>query len=177
MKPRALRRGASLALAIALASSACNSGDNNSAAKDTSIATQSPPPAPSPIAATKADDCPATGKWALCSVEKRLKRSGFVATRLPSESPARPGFSVKPAVYTLGRGRLEVFIYDDAGSMEKDIASMDTLTVSPAGTAPVWPSPAGLIRNGNLAAVYMDQSSRQAERLLMALTAGAPSGG
>ncbi len=176
MKLRGSRRGASVVLAIALASSACSSGDNNSATKDTSIATQSPPPAPA-ATATKADDCPATGKWALCSVEKRLKRSGFVATRLPSESPARPGFSVKPAVYTLGRGRLEVFIYDDARSMEKDIASMDTLTVSPAGAAPVWPSPAGLIRNGNLAAVYMDQSSRQAERLLMALTAGAPSGG
>jgi hypothetical protein len=126
--------------------------------------------------AGRADDCPATGEWALCSVEKRLKRSGFVATRIESESPARAGFSVKPVVYTLGRGRLEVFIYDDAESMNRDMAGIDTLAVAPAGAAADWPAPPRLIRNGNLAAVYMDQTARQAERLEMALTAGAPSG-
>lgn len=121
-------------------------------------------------------DCPATGKWALCSLEKRLRRAGFVATKIDSESPSRPGFSVKPTVYKLGSGRLEVFLYDDAVAMEKDIAGIDTLTVSPPGNPPAWPSGAALVRNGNVAAVYMGQTSRQAERLVLAITAGAPSG-
>ena len=81
-----------------------------------------------------------------------------------------------PTVYTLGSGRLEVFLYEDAAAMEKDLAAMDTLTVAPPGAAPAWPSPPGLIRSGNLAAVYMGQSARQAERLTLAITAGAPSG-
>lgn len=122
------------------------------------------------------DECPATGQWALCSVEKRLKRSGFVAKKVEGESPERAGFAVKPAVYTLGSGRLEVFIYEDAATMEKDFAALDTITVAPPGTAPAWPSPAALIRSGNLAAVYMGQSARAAERLSLAITAGAPSG-
>jgi hypothetical protein len=60
--------------------------------------------------------------------------------------------------------------------MERDIAGIDTLTVSPPGTPPAWPSGAALVRNGNVAAVYMGQSAREAERLTLAITAGAPSG-
>ncbi len=173
-----MRLSSSKCLAVCvliLFGASCRTASDDTVASDTPVTVQAAPAATT--AQVRKDDCPATGKWALCSVEKRLRRSGFVATRVESESPERAGFSVRPAVYTLGRGRIEVFIYDDAGAMEKDIAAIDTLTVSPPGTAPAWPSPPGLIRNGNLAAVYMEQSSRQAERLQMALTAGAPSGG
>jgi hypothetical protein len=105
-----------------------------------------------------------------------LKRSGFVARKVDGESPERAGFTVKPTVYTLGSGRLEVFLYEDAAAMEKDIAALDTLGVTPPGTASAWPSPPGLIRSANLAVVYMGQSARAAERLMLAITAGAPSG-
>ena len=80
-----------------------------------------------------------------------------------------------PVVYTLGRGRLEVFLYDDDAALAKDIAGIDTVTVAPPGVVAVWPSAPGLIRSGNLAAVFMDQNARQAERLVLAITAGAPS--
>jgi hypothetical protein len=137
------------------------------------------PPAPAAVSATtkgkvQADPCPATGSWAICAIEKRLKRSGFVATRIEGDSPARPGFSVKPVAYTLGHGRLELFIYPDEASLAADMATIDTVTVAPAGSSTPWPSPPGLIRSGNLAAVYMGQTPRQAERLQLAITAGAP---
>lgn len=154
----------------------CGGGSGSESSADTVVAATPPVAAAARPGPAGPDECPATGQWALCSLEKRLKRAGFVARKLEGESPERAGFTVKPAVYTLGSGRLEVFLYESAAAMEKDIAALDTLTVSPPGTAPAWPSPAGLIRSGNLAAVYMGQSPRTAERLMLAITAGAPSG-
>lgn len=155
---------------------ACGRGDEPKTPGDTTVAAAAQVAAPARPGPAGPDECPATGQWALCSLEKRLKRSGFVARKVDGESPERAGFTVQPAVYTLGSGRLEVFLYESAAAMEKDIAGLDTLTVAPPGTAPSWPSRAGLIRSGNLAAVYMGQSARAAERLTLAITAGAPSG-
>ncbi len=169
-----------LQLVIAGLLAACSSGETPAIDTATPVSRPSPPAAvasaPDSAAGRTASDCPATGKWALCSFEKRLRRSGFVATKIDSASPNRAGFSVQPAVYKLGGGRLEVFLYEDAAAMERDIAGIDTLTVSPPGTPPAWPSGAALVRNGNVAAVYMGQSAREAERLTLAITAGAPSG-
>lgn len=158
---------------------ACGGEENEERASDT--ATRATATAPVPASGlpkrAAAGDCPATGTWAACSLEKRLRRSGFVVTKLDSAAPLRPGFGVRPILYKLGTGRLEVFLYEDAAAMERDISGIDTLTVSPPGTASSWPPGAGLVRNGNLAAVYTGQSPRQAERLMLSITAGAPSGG
>lgn len=140
-------------------------------------APQQPQPAPRPSTSVQTGDpCPATGQWALCSVEKRLERSGFVLSRIENDSPERAGFSVRPAVYKLGRGRIEIFLYDDETALAKDIAAMDTVVVAPRGGAGTWPSPPAIVRSGNLAAVFMDQNARQVERLILAITAGAPAG-
>jgi hypothetical protein len=93
------------------------------------------------------------------------------------ESPKRPGFTVTPVVYGVGRGRLEVFIYDDEAALERDIAKMDTVRVAPIGATATWETPPLLIRSGNLAAVFLTDSPQQAERLALALTAGAPQPG
>jgi hypothetical protein len=127
---------------------------------------------PGPVAV--GEPCPATGEWAICSIEKRLKRSGFVPQKIEGDTARRPGFSVKPVAYTLGHGRIELFIYDDEAALTKDLANLDSLTVSPRGTPGSWPSEPKLIRSANLAAVYMAQTPRQAERLELAITAGAP---
>jgi hypothetical protein len=122
--------------------------------------------------------CAHTGLWALCSVENRLRQSGFVAKRVQAQPPERAGFSVKPIVYTLGRSHLEVFIYPDEASLARDLAKMDTIAVAPVGSAGSWgETPPLLIRSGNLAAVLLSQNPRQAERLSLALTAGAPQAG
>jgi len=118
--------------------------------------------------------CPRTGKWALCSVEKRLKQSGFVIKRLEGRAPRRAGFSVSPAVYTLGRSRLEVFIYSDSSALARDVAGLDTLTAAPRGVPSPWPQPPTFVRSANLLAVLLTDSQQQAERLNLALTAGAP---
>jgi hypothetical protein len=137
-------------------------------------ATKVSPPSASPVTSTP---CPHTGSWAQCSVENRLRQSGFVARFMKGESLSRPGFSVTPLVYTLGGARLEVFLYPDAASLARDMASMDTVRVVPPGSPSQWESTPLLIRSGNLAAVLITQNQRQAERLALALTAGAPQPG
>lgn len=121
--------------------------------------------------------CPHDGKWALCSVERRLTQAGFVVKPVAGDAASRAGFSVTPVVYTLGRGRVELFIYADSLSLANDIARMDTVQVAPRGTPGAWESTPTLVRSGNLAAVLMTQNQRQMERFALAITAGAPQPG
>jgi hypothetical protein len=119
--------------------------------------------------------CPRTGQWALCSVERRLIQSGFVIRRVDGAPPRRAGFSVLPTAYMLGRSRLEVFIYPTAAALAADVARIDTSTAAPRGAKNPWPffSPT-FVRSANLAAVFLTDNPTQAERLTLALTAGAP---
>ena len=125
------------------------------------------PQVSSPQASSSVDArCPATGLWAECSVEKRLKQSGLVPIRNDSAFPPRAGFSVKPAAFTLNRSRLELYLYPDAASLGKEILKVDTTAVAPV-----------FIRSGNLAALLFTDDATQAERVTLALTAGAPQPG
>jgi hypothetical protein len=125
-------------------------------------------------AQTDRSPCPRTGRWALCSLEKRLEQSGFVVKRVGGEAPRREGFSVAPVAYTVGHSRLEVFLYPDEAALAKDIARIDTLTASPRGKSTAWETTPTLVRSANLAAVFLTDSPVQAERLTLAVTAGAP---
>src|SRR5213595_262273 len=58
--------------------------------------------------------CPHTGRWAICNLETRLRQAGFVAKRVSGDSAKSARFSVTPIVYTLGRARLEVYLFDDS---------------------------------------------------------------
>lgn len=126
------------------------------------------------VAAGLGSPCPRTGLWALCSVEKRLVQSGFVVKRMNGDTPRREGFSVAPTVYTLGHSRLEVFIYPDEATLAREVARIDTVTAAPRGARSPWNTPPEFVRSANLAAVFLTDSPQQAERLMLALTAGAP---
>src|SRR5258706_13972545 len=119
--------------------------------------------------------CPRTGQWALCSVERRLVQSGFVIRRIEGSAPRRAGFSVLPAVYSLGRSRLEVFIYPNEATLAADVAKIDTVSAAPHGAKNPWPffSPT-FVRSANLAAVFLTDNATPAERLTLAITAWAP---
>lgn len=141
-----------------------------------------PPPPVQSATATRVSPNPAPpcihdGKWAECSIERRLKQSGFVVKRL-DDTTHREGFSVRPVVFSLGKSRLEVFLYRDSASAARDIAKLDTLTVGPVGKPSQWgETPPTLIRSANIAAVLLAQSARQIERAINSLTAGPPQPG
>src|SRR6202165_4930872 len=154
---------------------ACGRGSSPSADSASVRDLPAPRTASSAVTASgKTNPCPRTGRWALCSLEKRLKQSGFVVKRVVGEAPRRAGFSVAPAVYSVGHSRLEVFVYPDEAALAKDIASIDTLTASPRGRPSVWETTPMFVRSANLAAVFLTDSPVQAERLALAITAGAP---
>jgi hypothetical protein len=118
--------------------------------------------------------CPRTGRWAICSLEKRLEQAGFVLHETEGNPPRRSGFSVQPVVYTLGRARLEVFIYPDEAALNREVAGMDTTLAAARGQTNDWEIPPRFVRSGNLAAVFLTRNELQAERLTLAITAGAP---
>lgn len=167
-------------LFCALLSAACGRSSEQSGNTDSrgfsGDTLSSGPPATSVDSATQvaSSQCPRTGRWALCSVEKRLEESGFVVRRVNGEPPRRAGFSVTPTIYTLGRSRLEVFIYPTESALAADVAKIDTVSAAPRGAAKQWETTPTFVRSGNLAAVFLSDSGQQVERLMLALTAGAP---
>jgi hypothetical protein len=158
----------------------CGRSREHGAASDTQAAvSETPAPAAttSSTGTRKRSECPPTGAWALCSVEKRLAQAGFVPRKAATPGQKRAGFSVLPTTYTLGHSTLEVFLYPDARALARDWAKLDTLAAAPRGQAGAWQMPPTLLRSANLAAVFLTDSPTQAERLTLALTAGAPQPG
>ena len=127
-----------------------------------------------PNRSDSASPCPRTGRWAVCSLEKRLEQSGFVLRKPEGEIPRRTGFTVQPIVYQLGRARLEVFLYPDETALARDVAGLDTLSVAARGQTNDWEVPPRFIRSGNLVAVFLTRNEQQAERATLAITAGPP---
>ena len=140
----------------------------------------SPSPAP-PVAIVAprapADTCVKNGLWAPCSIQRRLKQSGFVVKQMDTASHKRDGFSVEPVVFSLGKSRLEAFIYESEAAATKAVSSLDTVAVAPKGKTAAWPLTPLFIRNTNLIAVLLTENARQAERATLALTAGPPQKG
>ena len=160
-------------IATVSACSSRNDASMDTAASPIAVAAASPTP---DSTAPVANPCAHNGLWAACSLERRLKQSGFVVKKL-DESPARAGFSMKPVVYSLGASRLEVFFYDDEKAASKAMLALDTIAVAPKGSQPAWPLTPMLIRSANLAAVLLTENQRQAERVVLAITAGPPQPG
>jgi hypothetical protein len=106
-------------------------------------------------------------------VEKRLEKAGFVL--IPAATQVkRAGFSVTPIAYTLGHARLELFLYPDERALSRDLAQLDTVRAAPIGGTNSWETTPVFVRSANLAAVFLTDNPRQSERLILALTAGAP---
>ena len=111
------------------------------------------------------------GLWTIASLEKRLDLQGMVPRRMPDT--VRHAFLSVPGVgYHLGNAELQVFIYRDTASRARDVAQLDTTTVAPRGTTPVWAQRATLISNANLAAILLSDNALQTERVQRALMAG-----
>ncbi|MFN2636076.1 MAG: hypothetical protein ABR585_03500 [Gemmatimonadaceae bacterium] len=165
----------SLLVMASIAALSCGKSEVKPSGGDSTLTrAETPTPLDTSPAGSTRNECPRTGKWALCSVEKRLEQSGFVVRRVPGNGVRRPGFSITPEVYALGRSRLEVFIYPDEATLKKDIAGIDTVTAAPRGAKTAWETTPTFLRSANLAAVFLTDNRERAERLTLALTAGAP---
>ena len=83
-----------------------------------------------------------------------------------------------PAIqYRIGKtARLAAFYFADSGAGAGATASLDPRTLTPTGdTIGAWPArPMEVVRSANLIAVLFGVTETQAERVRLAITAGAP---
>lgn len=93
----------------------------------------------------------------------------------PRRLPApvhHPFLAVPGTAYQLGNAELQVFIYDDAAAVARDVSRLDTAAVSPLSGPVHWPKKATLVTNNNLAAILLSENPLQIERVQRALMAG-----
>jgi len=93
---------------------------------------------------------------------------------MPRDSVRQPFLSVPGAVYAVGAGELQVYLYPDSTARRRDFANVDTVRVQPAGSAVAWRATPTLMVSNNLAAILLSDSETQIERVRLALTAGLP---
>jgi hypothetical protein len=103
----------------------------------------------------------------------RLEHAGLVVTK--KDEPARlPMFSVEGITYTTTRSTIHVFLYPDQAARRRDTERIDSVTVASKGGSYMWSDPAVLVTSNNLAAVVVSPNERQAEQIVLALSAGLP---
>lgn len=157
-------------LALTLAG-ACG-GEEAAPAKASPVAGSLPvprPPTPSDSA------CPRDGRWKACLLEDRINKAGMGIRVL--DTIAVPYFDAKGTRYKIGKtAKLVAFYFADSAAGAAATASLDRLRLTPPGD-PIgrWPTaPFEAIRTANLIAVLFEVNAVQAERVRLALTAGAP---
>jgi hypothetical protein len=67
-----------------------------------------------------------------------------------------------------------VFLYPTSAAVAREVANLDTVKIAPVGGANNWEGMPTFVRSANLLAVFMTDNPQSAERVSLALTAGAP---
>jgi hypothetical protein len=171
MPPRRIPRGACAALAIvcAVLLGACRAEEPAPKVTVNSAAPVPRPPTPSDSA------CPRDGKWKACHLEDRINKAGMGIKLL--DTIRVPYFPEAGVRYRIGKtAKLVTFYFADSAAGAAATAQLDKLRLTPPGdTIGKWPSaPFEAIRSANMIAVLFEVNATQAERVRLALTAGAP---
>jgi hypothetical protein len=119
--------------------------------------------------------CPRDGTWKACHLEDRINKAGMGITVL--DTITVPYFPERGTRYKIGKtARMVAFYFPDSAAGATATANLDKLRLTPPGdTLGAWPSaPFEAIRSANLIAVLFEVSGTQAERVRLAITAGAP---
>ena len=132
--------------------------------------------------------CPLHGNWQPCSIAKRLDRAGL-APQLVTDSLEDAAFGVPGHRWMLGDATLDVYVYATPEARERATAALDSAAIvrsrsrrapAPRDATPLAPgTPAGkreshFLRIANIAAILANARETQAERVLLAITAGQP---
>ena len=169
------RSGAALAGAVlAVAALACGDAKPSAGAPGAAAPAASPGPgAPGGVASTGKNGCPHDGRWRPCALVERLEKAGLVVT--PKPDTVRYDFLSVPGLsYTVGRGEVQAFFYDDTTKLARDVAALDTVQVAPKGTFRHWDVHPTFARSGNLVVILLTLSDVLMERGTLAVQAGAP---
>ena len=128
---------------------------------------------PSTAAATDSTPCPATGRWAPCSVLERLERAGLVADTSQPDA-TEPPLTARGMHLTVRRADLELYFYPDRAARERDQQRLDRSRYLEADQPPEPRHKPTLVTSENLLIVLDTRNERQRERITLAITAGPP---
>ncbi len=148
--------------------------DSKAPANAPASVASAPPPIARPTTPSDAA-CPRDGTWKACALEDRISKAGMVAKVMDTISV--PFFTPKGVRYRIGReARMVVFFFADSAVAAKSQSGLDPFRLTPRGDSiGAWPAPPReVIRSANLVAVLFDVNATQAERVRLAITAGAP---
>jgi hypothetical protein len=148
---------------------ACRAADERATADTASTV----PRAVSSAVAVGDTSCPEYGEWRACSVLERLEDAGLVVQQEPN--PVQLPFMHVPGIlFTTTLSSIHAFLYADEGARRRDTEQLDSARVAPRNGTYTWPEPAWLVTSNNLAAIVVSPNERQAERIVLALSAGLP---
>lgn len=138
-------------------------------------ATTPPAAADHPSAASTTDStpCPATGRWALCSVFERLERAGLVPDSA-QERATEPPLIAEGLKVTVRRAEMELYVYPSREAREQDERRLDHSRYLAPEQLPEPRHKPTLVTSENLLVVLDTRNERQRERITLALTAGPP---
>lgn len=117
--------------------------------------------------------CPKTGQWTECQVFARLGQAG-VAPRRGGTLADLPTVGATPALYTIGKTGLAVYLFPDSLARARAARTLDTLHFIAPSASLTMRGEATAIQNGNLLALLFSRIDQQRERVSDALMAGAP---
>jgi len=147
-------------------------GSDKDAPAVSSVSTSTPVPRPP----TPSDSlCPRDGLWRACHLEDRINKAGMGIKVMDTVSV--PYFAERGTRYRIGKtAKLVAFYFADSAAGATATAALHRQRLTPGGdTLGAWPSaPFETIRSANLIAVLFEVNSTQAERVRLAITAGAP---
>jgi hypothetical protein len=170
-----MRRLGAIVVAVAIVGCSGSSSGKSDAASSRHANDSTNPS--SEIGAAPGPVCPATGRWAQCSVLYRLERAGL-APRL--DSTAKPeekaiGAGSTSFVVKIGlQARFEVFLYADSASRAADAQKLERTQFVNGTAEQTIKRERTLIENANLVGLLTSINSHQRERVSDALTAGPP---
>jgi hypothetical protein len=136
-------------------------------------ATATLPDHPSAAADSDSTPCPATGRWALCSIFERLERAGLVPDSA-QEHATEPPLTADGLKVTVRRAEMELYLYPSRQAREQDERRLDRSRYLEAEQPPEPRHKPTLVTSENLLVVLDTRNERQRERITLALTAGPP---
>lgn len=132
-----------------------------------------PPVGMTPAGPPAKDACPADGRWAACSLLKRLDEAGLAPQR-DSSPVTLPPLSPSGVHVTVGGSELDLFFYPDSAARARDEAKLDRKQYIAYDAPQTIRAEPTLIHSANVIAILHSRRDQQRERVSDAITAGPP---
>lgn len=108
-------------------------------------------------------------RWDVAKVEARLREADLAPVQRVSDV-RQPFLSVPGTILRIGDdAQVQVFLYDDARAVGRDVERLDTARVAPPTMMITWVMPPSLVTSENMAAIVLTRDETLRRRVHAAL--------